>query len=179
MKLFLKNLCPCCGGSVYVTNRGYHCSMCDFHIPGYICNRHISQSEADDIIGGERIILDGFSKDNGAIFSSIPVISGNTVMLDNTVYRCNREQNEEKARVIVGRRFFKCERNSTCHSHCPFARKNNFRRTIDGHMVTVDDINTLIKQGELIMETFTENGEITYKEIHYSRNKQRPVMATA
>lgn len=161
MKLFLKHTCPCCGSKVYVTNKGYHCSNCNFFVKGYICNRHISIDDAEAILNGEHIILDGFSTDNGKIFSSIPVVHDNTVVLDNTVFRCDTSYGI--GRVIVGRRFFKCERSFVCNQECPFTKNSHFRRSIDGHMITVKDIVDLLTSGRLLIQTYSDTGNVTHK----------------
>lgn len=172
MKVFLKGKCPCCGKGVVITNKGYHCTSCSFQIPGYICNRHISPSEASAIINDKRIILDGFASDDGKIFSSIPVLFNDTVRLDNTIVRCYNRYNEERGRIIVGRRFFKCENNGKCRNDCPFVKGNKLRRSIDGHMVTYDDVVKLFKFGSLRIKTYSDNGEVTYKTLSYIKEEQ-------
>lgn len=163
MKLYLHHTCPCCGSKIYVTNRGYHCSNCDFHIKGYICNRHISIEDAEAILNEENPILDGFATDDGKIFSSIPVIKGNTVILDNTVFKCNTSLG--MGRIIVGRRFFICEHFFQCNIACPFNKSNKYRirRSIDGKMLTVDDIRNLCMNGKVFIQTYSEFGDINYR----------------
>lgn len=167
MKLYLRHSCPCCGSKIYVTNKGYHCSKCDFYIKGYICNRHISLEEAEAIVNHDSSILDGFSTDDGKIFSSIPVIKGNTVVLDNTVFKCNSSKG--MGRVIVGRRFFVCEHFFQCNVKCPFNKSNKYRvrRSIDGKMLTVNNIRNLCTTGKVLIRTYSESGDINYKLLSY------------
>ena len=88
MKDYLKTCCPICGRNMYVYQYGYRCERCGFTIQAFICNRHINRDEAESIILHDTNILDGFSKNDGKVFSSIPVIKGSTVTLDNTICHC-------------------------------------------------------------------------------------------
>ena len=102
-KVYLTASCPVCGKRIFLNSHGYQCEGCTFHISNFICNRRMTTQEVEKILRSEKIILDGFSTNAGRIFSSIPVIDGNEVRLDNTVsYRPGI------GRVIVGTRTFVC-----------------------------------------------------------------------
>jgi len=165
MKDYLKYSCPCCGGKVYVYNKGFHCEQCNFHIPGFICNRHISKEEAEKILAGKKVILDGFSTSDEKIFSSIPVIEGETVRLDNTIALCHKNPNFQ-GRIVVGKRFFKCENADRCFASCLFRGKYHLRRTIDGHMITFDDIRVLLHYGDVVLDTYSKSGDMSIKRIN-------------
>lgn len=165
MKDYLKHACPCCGGKVYVYNKGFHCEQCNFHIPGFICNRHISKEEAEKILAGKKVILDGFSTSEEKIFSSIPVIEGETVRLDNTIALCHKNP-EFQGRIVVGKRFFKCENADRCFASCLFRGKYHLRRTIDGHMITFDDIRVLLHYGDVVLDTYSKSGDMSMRRIN-------------
>lgn len=170
MKLYLRHSCPCCGSKIYVTNKGYHCSKCDFFIKGYICNRHISLEEAEAVLNNENPILDGFSTDDGKMFSSIPVVKGCSVVLDNTVFVCHTPHGD--GRIVVGKRFFKCENKFNCVLPCIFniSSLHHIRRSIDGHMFTANDIHTLFINGQVCIQSFTTNGDIKKRLISFLYN---------
>ena len=69
-KVYLSNKCPICGNKIYLNSHGYRCERCSFHIKNYICNRHLTIEEVEDILAGKQIILDGFSSNMGEVFSS-------------------------------------------------------------------------------------------------------------
>lgn len=67
-KEYLSIPCPACGRRIYLNSHGYQCEACMFHIKNYICNRRIAKHEAESIVMGKRIILDGFSSNAGEGF---------------------------------------------------------------------------------------------------------------
>lgn len=166
MKKSLSGRCPQCGAEIRLTNKGYQCSQCGFHIPGYVCNRHFSPEEADDVLHGKAVILDGFSTNSGQMFSSVPYIEGNTVRVNNTIAICQRQEGCT-ARIVVGRRFFKCERSFDCGKRCRL-HDCGLHRTVDGHMFTVDDIQTLVENGSVTFVGYDEYGNMVHEKIRLS-----------
>ena len=84
-----------------MNSHGYQCECCSFNFSYYICNRYIDKKEAEIILGGERIILDGFSTNSGHVFSSIPVLDEYSIRLDNTV-----DYISGIGRIVVGNKSF-------------------------------------------------------------------------
>lgn len=145
-KEYLSIPCPACGRRIYLNSHGYQCEACMFHIKNYICNRRIAKHEAESIVMGKRIILDGFSSNAGEVFSSIPVIRGHTVMLDNTVVFLPNH-----GRIVARARYFVCENSDG---------RGSFRvqRMYNGHSVTADEVVDLIRHGKVCFESYDEKG---------------------
>lgn len=141
MKKYLRGRCPICKGRLFVNQFGYRCEDCSFIIPQFICNRHISLFEAEKILKGERLILDGFSNTNGQVFTSIPVIKDGAVVLDNTISQCPLS---EKGRILVDEKFFRCNLYRTCRAKCCFSKIPGVRRCYNGHLITIEEILSLI-----------------------------------
>ena len=83
-KIHLSSPCPICGERIFMNSHGYQCECCSFNFSYYICNRYIDKKEAEVILGGERIILDGYS-----------------IRLDNTV-----DYISGIGRIVVGNKSF-------------------------------------------------------------------------
>jgi hypothetical protein len=85
-------------------------------------------------LNGKKIILDGFSTNAGLVFASIPVISGDTVRLDNTVANI-----PEIGRISVDRKGFVSERNG-------YSQQGRLRiqRMYNGHVLTFEEVNLLL-----------------------------------
>ncbi len=160
-KVYLSNKCPICGNKIYLNSHGYRCERCSFHIKNYICNRHLTIEEVEDILAGKQIILDGFSSNMGEVFSSIPVVKGNTIRLDNTVV-----QIPQVGRVVVGTKYFVFdkERHNTSF---------RLQRMYNGHFVTVDEVKTLLYQGKVVIDTYDGQGNKRNNELHLNYNKMR------
>lgn len=141
MKEYLKGRCPICKGQLFVNQFGYQCEDCSFTIPKFICNRNITIYEAEKILQGERIILDGFSKRDGKVFSSIPVVRDSSISLDNTISQCPQLGG---GRIYVDAKYFRCSLHGTCSKHCCFANIPGVRRCYNGHLITVEEILRLI-----------------------------------
>lgn len=154
MKEYLKHRCPRCGGLMYVSKKGYRCCNCDFVIPGYICNRHFSKDDAEAILSGSRVILDGFATNAGKAFTSIPMICGNTIRLEQNIAQCNHRR--ANGMISVNRLFFHCTNSKCCKTACMFARNVQLRRTIDGHMITFAEITELLRRGSVVFNTFSD-----------------------
>ena len=161
MKDYLKTCCPICGRNMYVYQYGYRCERCGFTIQAFICNRHINRDEAESIILHDTNILDGFSKNDGKVFSSIPVIKGSTVTLDNTICHCWYGE----GRIYVDTKWFKCDKRNICQRPCFFAHANGIRRCYDGHLLTISEIRELIYKKTLEFSTRDLNVSLQTKQL--------------
>lgn len=106
MKNYLNHICPVCQHKIYIANNRYQCSHCSFYIPGFLINRHITRYDAEQILSGERVILDGFSDRKGKMFSSAPVIMGNTIILNTEIFFCYRKGNRFDNEMIFQGKVF-------------------------------------------------------------------------
>lgn len=176
MKDYLKHTCPVCHQKMFVANNRYQCENCSFHIPGFIGNRHISLADAENILSGERIILDGFTDSKGRAYSSAPLINFNTVSLHFEIYFCYREDNkylnglEFRGKVVVFKNHYKCLGGGKC-KYCIFAKNKSLYRTYDGHEITPTEIVQLLETGKLTFKTYTEKGNIVMKTFNYPRSE--------
>jgi hypothetical protein len=162
-RIYLLSRCPVCGNKIFLNSHGYQCESCDFHIPNYICNRRIAIEEAEFILSDRKIILDGFSTNAGLVFSSIPVVKGNTIYLDNTVANITG-----LGRIIVGNRGFVCDKDKNRQrSHL------RIKRMYNGHMLTVEEVNILLRNGCIIINTFDDKGNPITQSLHFSKDKQK------
>lgn len=162
-KTYLSAHCPVCGKRIYMNSHGYQCEGCSFHIPSYVCNRHIEKEEAETILSGKKIILDGFSTNAGQIFASIPVVDGNTVRLDNTVANI-----PGVGRVIVGSKGFVSDSKGDGQRG-----RLRIQRMYNGHMLTIEEVNILLQDGTIALKTFDEEGNPTTQKLRFTKNKQR------
>lgn len=155
MKRYLQSNCPFCGHKMLVTSHGYKCESCGFTFPLFVCNRHISEEEACDVINGNRVALDGFSSNDGKIFSSIVVIEGRSVRVDNTVCYCQKPAGG--GRIVVKKNCYACMKKSSCvHSNCKFP----FKRWYNGHRLTVPEVIKLTQTGEVQFCAVDDDGEV-------------------
>lgn len=128
-KIYLSSFCPICEEKIFMNSHGHQCECCSFNFTYYICNRYIEKDEAEVILSGERIILDGFSTNSGHVFSSIPVLDGNSIRLDNTI-----DYISGIGRIIVGNKSF-------TNSEQP--HKLRIQRMYNGHRLTISEIKIL------------------------------------
>lgn len=155
MKTYLEAGCPICGKRIFVNSRGYLCEECGFIFPRFICNRHISAEEADRVLRGHREAFDGFSSNDGKIFSALLVVVDGTVKADNTVCHCTHH--DEGGKIIVRRDRFLCLVKNICQQKkCKFP----FRRWYNGHKVSIREIELLVEKGRVEFEVVDENGKI-------------------
>ena len=151
-KIHLSSPCPICGERIFMNSHGYQCEC-------YICNRYIDKKEAEIILGGERIILDGFSTNSGHVFSSIPVLDGYSIRLDNTV-----DYISGIGRIVVGNKSF-------TDSKQP--HKLRIQRIYNGHRLTISEIKILLNEGTVLIDTLDEEGNETKNILQYMKNKQK------
>lgn len=162
-KTYLSAHCPVCGKRIYINSHGYQCEGCHFRIPNYICNRHIEKEEAEAILDGKKIILDGFSTNAGLVFSSIPVIDGDTIRLDNTVANI-----PGVGRIIVDSKGFVSDsKGDSQHGRLRIQRMYN------GHMLTIEEVNILLQDGTIALKTFDNEGNPTTQKLRLAKNKHR------
>ena len=158
-KIYLSSFCPLCGEKIFMNSHGYQCECCSFNFTYYICNRYIEKDEAEVILSGERIILDGFSTNSGHVFSSIPVLDGNSIRLDNTI-----DYISGIGRIIVGNKSF-------TNSEQP--HKLRIQRMYNGHRLTISEIKILLYEGTVLIDTLDEKGNETKNILQYMKNKQK------
>lgn len=161
-KTYLSAHCPVCGKRIYMNSHGYQCECCHFHIPSYVCNRHMEKEEAEAILNGKKIILDGFSTNAGLVFSSIPFIDGDTVRLDNTVANI-----PGVGRIIVGSKGFVCDK-----VHGKAYSQFRIQRMYNGHMLTIEEVKTLLRNGSVSLSTFDDNGNPTIQRLRFIKKTQ-------
>jgi len=146
---YLQGRCPVCGGRIKVTGKGYACENlfkkddghCNFFIGSTICNRVITEEEAENFLAGKKQILDGFCSKAGKHFSSLLSITvEGKVMLNSTICQCPQCGGE----IRVGARAYNCSNYSKEDVKCQFS----VWRTIDGHEVTPDEVKQLCDKGE-------------------------------
>lgn len=162
-KVYLTASCPVCGKRIFLNSHGYQCEGCTFHISSFICNRRMTALEVEKILRGEKIILDGFSTNAGRIFSSIPVIDGNEVRLDNTV-----SYSPDIGRIIVGTRTFVCANLSG-----QLKSKLKVRRIYNGHPITVNEVKTLLHDGYVVFDAFDEEGNLRRQRLSFDKKTQK------
>ncbi|WP_449022093.1 hypothetical protein [Prevotella jejuni] len=143
-KIYLSSFCPICEEKIFMNSHGHQCECCSFNFTYYICNRYIEKDEAEVILSGERIILDGFSTNSGHVFSSIPVLDGNSIRLDNTI-----DYISGIGRIIVGNKSF-------TNSEQP--HKLRIQRMYNGHRLTISEIKILLHEGTVLIDTLDEKG---------------------
>ena len=93
---YLQGRCPVCGGRIVKTGKGYACEnsipqdpLCGFHVPGILANRKITDSEMEDFLAGNAQVLDGFSNNEGKVFSSVLTLAEDgKVVLDSRIAVC-------------------------------------------------------------------------------------------
>jgi ribosomal protein S4E len=162
-KIYLTAPCPVCGKRMFLNSHGYQCEGCTFHIPSFICNRRMTPQEVEKILSGEDIILDGFSSNAGKVFSSIPVIVGHEIKLDNTVYT-----SPVLGRVIVGTKGFMCATEDGQQRS-----KLRVQRIYNGHPVTADEVKVLLHDGNVAIDTFDDEGNPQQQTLSFDMRTQR------
>jgi len=143
---------------MYIYQYGYRCEKCGFKMKAFICNRYISPEEAESILYNGKVILDGFSKKDGKIFSSIPTIDGITVVLDDTVCHC-----PVGGRIYVGSKWFRCDKRDHCRQPCFFTHAYGVRRSYDGHLLTIEEVRSLVYEKKLNFEVRDIEGNLSYR----------------
>lgn len=143
---FLEGSCPICGAAMMVTSKGYACynsvigSSCSFKIPGILSHRKLSIHETEDFLASRDSILDGFSNEDGKVFSGVLRLNKekNCVFVDTVVSSCPLCG----GKVHVGKSFYACE-NYRNAQRCHF----KVFREIAHHAVTVDELRQLCANG--------------------------------
>ena len=126
----IKPSVPICGERIFMNSHGYQCECCSFNFTYYICNRYIDKKEAEIILSGEKNYLRWFFRQTqDMFFSSIPVLDGHSIRLDNTV-----DYISGIGRIVVGNRSF-------TNSEQP--HKLRIQRIYNGHKLTISEIKNL------------------------------------
>lgn len=93
------------------------------------------------------------------MFSSIPVLDGNSIRLDNTI-----DYISGIGRIIVGSKSF-------TNSEQP--HKLRIQRMYNGHRLTISEIKILLHEGTVLIDTFDEKGNETKNILQYMKSKQK------
>lgn len=109
------------------------------------------------------LLLCGFSSNAGKVFSSIPVIVGHEIKLDNTVYT-----SPVLGRVIVGTRGFMCATEDGQQRS-----KLRVQRIYNGHPVTADEVRVLLHDGNVAIDTFDDEGNPQQQTLSFDMRTQR------
>ena len=171
---YLQGRCPVCGGRVLKTGKGYACEnsipqdpLCNFHVPGILGNRKITDSEMEDFLAGNAQVLDGFSNGDGKIFSSVLTLAEDgKVMLDSRIAVCPVCGGD----ILVSPTAFNCSNYSNPDVKCKFMAWRN----IAGHVITKQEMQEICEEGQTreLLELYKNNGAIFYKKLGLSTDKK-------
>jgi hypothetical protein len=170
----MEGRCPICGGRVKKTSKGYACEnhvgpnpTCDFYMMGIICNRKITDEEVERFLSGERLTLDGFSTNDGHMFSStLQLNEKGSVSLESKITKCPVCGGE----IHVGMKAYNCSNYKDKDHPCNFS----IWRNISGHEVTVEEARQICEDGQTkeVLELFKEDGTIYYKRLGLNKENQ-------
>jgi len=164
---YMKGRCPICGGKVKKTSKGYACEnhvgphpTCDFYMMGIICNRKITDEEVERFLLGETLTLDGFSSNDGHMFSStLQLNEQGSVSLESKITKCPICGGD----IHVGPKAYNCSNYSNSAHPCHF----NIWRNISGHVVTADEVRQICEHGQTdeVLELYKDDGTVFYKRL--------------
>ena len=171
---YMEGSCPICGGRVKKTSKGYACEnhvgpnpTCDFYMMGIICNRKITDEEVERFLSGERLTLDGFSTNDGHMFSStLQLNEKGSVSLESKITKCPVCGGE----IHVGMKAYNCSNYKDKDHPCNFS----IWRNISGHEVTVEEARQICedRQTKEVLELYKEDGTIYYKRLGLNKENQ-------
>lgn len=172
---FLTGRCPICGGRVKKTSKGYACEnhvghnpTCTFYILGFICNRKITDEEVEDFLAGKALTLDGFSSNDGHMFSStLHLNEQGSVSLESKVTKCPVCGGD----IHVGRKAYNCSNYRDPVNPCHF----NIWRNISGHVVTPEEARQICEKGQTdnVLELFKDDGTVYYKRLGLDKGRNQ------
>ena len=164
---YMKGRCPICGGRVKKTSKGYACEhhvgknpTCDFYMMGIICNRKITDEEVESFLLGETLTLDGFSSNDGHLFSSTLRLNDlGSVSLESKITKCPVCGGD----IHVGPKAYNCSNYKDKDHPCHF----NIWRNISGHVVTAIEVRQICEKGQTkdVLELFKDDGTVYYKRL--------------
>ena len=170
---FMKGRCPICGGRVKKTSKGYACEhhvghnpTCSFYMMGIICNRKITDEEVETFLLGKSQTLDGFSSNDGHLFSStLQLNDQGSVSLESRITKCPHCGGD----IHVGPKAYNCSNFKDKEHPCHFS----IWRNISGHVVTADEVRQICEKGQTdeVLELFKDDGTVYYKRL--GLNKER------
>ena len=168
---YMKGRCPICGGRVKKTSKGYACEhhvglhpSCDFYMMGIICNRKITDEEVEAFLLGERQTLDGFSSNDGHLFSSTLQLNDmGSVSLESKITKCPHCGGD----IHVGPKAYNCSNYKNEKHPCNFS----IWRNISGHVVTADEVQQICEENQTreLLELFKDDGTVYYKRLGLNR----------
>jgi|GEM_PF-143349 len=167
-KLHLGARCPVCGGKMISTNRSFSCenylknpSTCHFSVPNIMCKRNIRSQEVAAMLNGGTDVLDGFRSAAGTSFSGFLDMDANYhTFVNSVVGRCPSCGGE----VLVGPGGFNC---SNYKKGCEFKAAREY----DGHLLSVDEVRQLLREGQLVFKGADSFGNIIYDRLTLSNEK--------
>lgn len=161
-KHYLDERCPQCSGKVIITANAYCCEnylrnprKCNFHALKKVGHRLISKDEMEDCLRHNREILDGFSTDEGKLYSGILELNRyGMTSVDSRVFRCPRCG----GRLLVHQNTFNCENYNDPVHPC----KTRIYRDNYGHRMTLKELIELLTFGKTVepLELKRNNGRI-------------------
>ena len=174
---YMEGHCPICGGRVKKTSKGYACEnhvgqnpTCDFYMMGIICNRKITDEEAERFLKGEKLTLDGFSSNDGHLFSSTLQLNGQgSVSLESRITKCPVCGGD----IHVGPKAYNCSNYKNPDHPCHF----NIWRNISGHVVTADEVRQICENGQTdkVLELFKDDGTVFYKRLGLNKERNQVI----
>lgn len=141
--------------------------LCGFHVPGILANRKITDSEMEDFLAGNAQVLDGFSNNEGKIFSSVLTLAEDgKVVMDSRIAVCPVCGGD----ILVSPQAFNCSNYSNPQVKCKFMAWRN----IAGHVITKQEMVEICEEGQTRepLELYKNNGAIFYKRLGLSTDKK-------
>ena len=141
--------------------------LCGFHVPGILANRKITDSEMEDFLAGSAQVLDGFSNNEGKVFSSVLTLAEDgKVVLDSRIAVCPVCGGD----ILVSPQAFNCSNYSNPQVKCKFMAWRN----IAGHVITKQEMVEICEEGQTRepLELYKNNGAIFYKRLGLSTDKK-------
>lgn len=140
---YLDEPCPKCGGKMKITSKGYACenhflpeNPCPVFLASTLCQREITTDEIKQILHGDMLIFDGFTKNDGKQFSAMLVVDEDgSLKFMKELCKCPKCGGS----VRVMPRSFKCVHKHEDGSFCDFY----IARTLNGHQVTPQEVISL------------------------------------
>lgn len=149
--------CPKCGRDLIKTSKGYKCQnaigdnpSCDVSIPFNIGNRKMIDDEIITLVQNRALMLDGFIKKDGKVFSTVLRFDNDgKVNFNSKIAVCPKCGGD----ILVSNRSFYCSNFAREVNPCNFT----IWRNISGHWVSSDEAIQICQHGA------TSNDLLFYK----------------
>lgn len=157
--------CPTCGGSIESLLHNYACPQCSTTessfvcVPKSICGVPITKPIAECLLKGEVTpILDGFTNNSGATFSSRLVLSDTKVLFNNFLCTCPKCGGN----MYVGNKAYNCSNYKNEKVKCDFV----IWREMLGRSISLQEALSLCENKETdILSGFYTKGELVHKKL--------------